>query len=43
MITHCDLICVSLITNEVNYPLIKKKIGLCISIFVKYFFCSFFS
>ena len=25
MITHCDLMCVSLITNEVNYPLIKKN------------------
>ena len=25
MITHCDLICVSLITNEVNYPLKKNR------------------
>ena len=30
------LICVSLITNEVNYPLIFKKMDLYISIFVKY-------
>ena len=40
MIIIVILICVSLITNEVNYPFLKK-IGLCSSIFVKYFFIFF--
>ena len=43
MITHCDLICVSLITNEVNYPLIKKNRSLYLLFFFLYFhFCEIF-